>query len=309
MGFLGRQTEDPTLSRTGRLAFEIRSVDINVWQIRLSAPGVKDSPATQLIGSTVLDGHPQFSPDGRRIVFTSDRSGSRQLWMCNADGSNPMQLTRMNAPMTGGPRWSRDGSRILFDSNPEGHFEVYAVNAAGGAAQRLTNYAADQAYGVESPDGRWIYFMSSRTGHRQIWKMPANGGDAVQVTRNGGVVPFPSDDGKSLYFSERAGQGANNGKGGLLRLRLNDGIEEQILPSVTFWNVVLKPDGIYYIPQADSSGYAIYYHDFHTGKSTLLEPLRGGVSEGMSLSPDGRTLLFSQVDERRSDLMLADLLH
>ena len=218
-----------------------------------------------------------------------------------------MQLSSMKAPISGSPSWSSDGSHIVFDSNLAGQFDLYVIAASGGGVTRLTNTPADEAHGRWSPDGRWIYFMSSRSGQRQVWKMPANGGEAVQVTRNGGVVPHPSADGEFLYYSERAGQRESNGLGGLRRLRLTDGRDEQILPSVTYMNVALARDGIYFIPRADpGEHHSVDFFSFKTKQVTPIIRLTGAVSEVLALSPDGRSLLYTQIDSTISDLMLVE---
>jgi Tol biopolymer transport system component len=305
--FLADRAADPTVSRHGQVAYSQKSTDINIWRTELPESGREGSPPTRFIASTQIDGNPQYSPDGKRIVFPTDRSGSREIWICNEDGSNTTQLTSMGAPISGSPRWSPDGTRIVFDSNVEGQFELYVVSASGGPVKRMTNSPADEAYGRWSLDGRWIYFMSSRTGQRQIWKMPSNGGEAVQVTKNGGVVPFPSPDDTFLYYSERAGEGERNGMGGLRRLQLANGHDEQILPSVTFLNVEVTRDGIYFVPRADSEGHhSVFFFNFRTGKISPIVRLSGRVSEGLAVSRDGRSLLFTQIDEQRSDLMLVE---
>jgi hypothetical protein len=212
--------------------------------------------------------------------------------------------------MTSNPRWSPDGARIIFESTVEGQYELYLVSSSGGPVKRITNSPADEAFGVWSPDGRWIYFMSSRNGQRHIWKMPDAGGEAVQVTKHEGVVSFPSRDGEFLYYSERAGSGAQNGKGGLRRLRLNDGEDELVLPSVTFSNFAVVRDGVYFIPIIDSEGgWTIQFLSFLTLKSSPILHLRGQVSEGLAVSPDRRSLLYTQLDEQKSDLMLINSFH
>jgi Tol biopolymer transport system component len=305
LDFLARNASDPTFSRQGDLAYSQKSTDTNVWRVGLTSPDRSAGVPAKLIASTMIDVNPQFSPDGKRIVFPSDRSGTREIWASDSDGANPRQLTSMGAPITGCPRWSPDGSRIVFDSNKEGQFELYVVSASGGPAERLTNHPADDALATFSQDGRSIYFMSSRSGRREVWKMAANGRETAQLTKHGGVVPFPSPDDKFLYYSERAGEGERNGLGGLRRLNLLDGKDDQILPSVTYLNAAVVREGVYFIPRADSNGrYFIQFLDFKTAKIATLVPLSGAVSEGLAISPDGRTLLYSQIDERRSDLMM-----
>src|SRR6266480_5707461 len=74
----------------------------------------------------------QFSPDGRRIAFVSLRSGNPEIWVCNSDGSNAVQLTSFGGPFVTTPRWSPDGERIAFDSNAAGEFDIHVVGANGG---------------------------------------------------------------------------------------------------------------------------------------------------------------------------------
>jgi Tol biopolymer transport system component len=138
-----------------------------------------------LIASTQRDIFPQYSPDGRRIAFYSNRSGSYEIWACDADGSKAAPVTLMKRGTTGSPRWSPDGSTIAFDSNETGRYQVYTVGAEGGKVRQITSGVPH--FGSNwSRDGRWIYFASSEQGNEQVWKIPSQGGDTVQVTRNGG---------------------------------------------------------------------------------------------------------------------------
>lgn len=85
------------------------------------------------IASTKTDVNPQYSPDGQRIAFASNRTGNTEVWLCDADGGNQVQLTSFGAH-SASPRWSPDGGRIAFDSNKEGRWQIYVVDAAGGVA-------------------------------------------------------------------------------------------------------------------------------------------------------------------------------
>jgi Tol biopolymer transport system component len=298
-------TNHPAMSRQGHLVYSEISSDVNIWRANLSSPGrAADSPAPAIV-STRKDFNPQFSPDGKRVVFCSDRAGNLEIWVSNVDGSNAMQLTSMRASNIGSPRWSADGTRIVFESTKEGQNELYVINATGGEPRRLTNDPASDSVGSWSRDGRWIYFMSNRSGTRHIWKMPAEGGSAVQVTRHTGHVAIESPDGKSVYFSERAGEGERNGMGGLWRIPVDGGEETQVLPSVTFLNFAIAKEGIYFIPRADGEGhYSIHFFSFSALKSWPVLQLAGQASIGLSVSPDGRMLLYAQREEPTSDLML-----
>src|SRR5690348_6484655 len=105
----------PTVSLRGnRLVFADSFVDSNIWEYQIAGPANGVQPKC-LICSTVEDDSPRFSPDGRKIVFVSRRTGSEELWMANADGGAPRQLTSLGGP-AGSPRWSPDGRWIAFDS-------------------------------------------------------------------------------------------------------------------------------------------------------------------------------------------------
>ena len=159
-------------------------------------------PAHKVVASTRLDISPQFSPDGRRLAFTSHRSGTSQIWVANSDGSNPLQLTSFSGGLVNAPRWSPDGKTIVFTSAQNKNQDIYAVLSNGGAVRRLTSAVSREGRASWSRDGRWIYFYSTRTGREEIWKLPAEGGEAIQLTTGGGHESFESPDGKLLYYED-----------------------------------------------------------------------------------------------------------
>jgi WD40 repeat protein len=179
-----------------RLAYERIVLDTNIW-----AKDVDQLPgsASRIVASTRRDANPQFSPDGRRLAFTSDRSGIRQIWVCNSDGSNPVQLTSFNTGFTNAPRWSPDGQHLVFGANINNNFDIYLISVDSGVLRRLTTEPTNEGRPSWSRDGRWIYFYSTRSGFN-IFKMPAEGGNALQVTKGGGHECFESPDGKLLYY-------------------------------------------------------------------------------------------------------------
>ena len=296
--FTADQSACPTISRQGSLAYARVLSDPNIWRVELSGPGGKAGPPKSFIASTRTDWNPKFSPDGKRIAFVSSRGGSPEIWVCDQDGSNAVQLTSMHASITGSPRWSPDGEGLVFDSNREGQFELYVIGANGGQPRRLTNHPAVDAVASWSRDGRWIYFRSDRTGQAQVWKMPARGGEAIQLTKQGGYVPFESSEGKFVYYERGAS---------LRKVPVQGGEETQVLESVTFQNFAVVNEGIYFIPGPDREGrYSIQFLDFATGKSWPILRLSGAAERGLAVAPDGRTLLYTQIDQTGSDLMLVE---
>jgi len=94
--------------------------DTNIWRLELLGPSGKTKEPVTFISSTQHEDSPQYSSDGKRVVFCSSRSGTREIWVASADGSNAVQLTYLGATLTGAPSWSPDGQQIVFDSNVVG---------------------------------------------------------------------------------------------------------------------------------------------------------------------------------------------
>jgi Tol biopolymer transport system component len=162
------------------------------------------SPPEKLIYSTRIDMEADFSPDGKKIAFVSNRTGSDEIWISDSDGSHARQSTSVGLSVLGcrSPRWSPDGEQIVFEGleRDRGGGVIYIVSANGGKPRLFTHFSGMEGRPSWSRDGKWIYFASERTGEPQVWKAPVGGGEAVQVTRKGGLVAFESLDGKWLYY-------------------------------------------------------------------------------------------------------------
>ena len=325
----GENTLYPAISTGSRLlAFTKWTLNTNVWRVGIApAPdgvskpeGVPDNaqgtrPAL-FISSTARQDSPHFSPDGRHIVFASDRSGSPEIWKCDRDGNNPVQLTSMGGPslggaLTGSPRWSPDSEWIVFDSRHKGNADIFVVSAEGGTPRAITTQQSEDIVPSWSHDGQWIYFASDRAGDQQIWKIPAEGGKPMQVTRGGGFEAFESFEGDVVYYSRP------NRELGLWQVR-PDGSDERAAPGFSeaghwrYWAVA--KDGVYFVPgvfqsETTSSPQPIQFFSFHTKKTqtvALIHKKLIGGSAGLAVSPDGKWLLFAQVDQNDRDIMLVE---
>ena len=299
----------PSISRQGhRLAYVQSMNDSNIWRIEVPNSKVRSNPPTKLIASTMLEQGPQYSPDGKRIVFESTRSGFYEIWVCDSDGTNTIQLTTLDR-VTGTPRWSPDGRQIAFDSRPESHSDIYVINVEGGSPRRLTTETSDDEVPSWSRDGQWIYFASNRTGDNQVWKIPAEGGEPVQVTKRGGFAAFESPDGKFIYYAK----GLN--APGIWKVAVGGGEETPVLdqPKGGYWGYWAVVDGgIYFLNAEVKSHPTIEFFSFATRRVrqiAVMEKEAFQWNPGFAISPDGRWILYAQVDQSGSDIMLLENFH
>jgi len=302
-----RDIYSPAISRQGnRLSYTQSMSDANVWQLDLAKNKPQDQQLHQLIASTLEENGPQYSPDGKRIVFASRRSGSFEIWICDADGRNPRQLTNIGGALTGTPRWSPDSRQIVFDSWLGGNAAIYIVNADGGVARRLTSDGDEDITPSWSRDGRWIYFGCTRSGSMQIWRVPAEGGAATQVTRHGGFEGFESTDGQYFYYAK------GRAMPGIWRVPVGGGEETLVVDHHQaglwrYWAVTDK--GIYFATAEMPSHPLIEFFNFDTQKITTIAKLNKPLFKtdpGLAVSPDEKSLLVVQIDQKGSDLMLME---
>ncbi len=299
IGSRGAYLYDPALSSRGDLAYSERISDYNIWGFELSGPDKKGGAPAPLIASTFLDHMPQFSPDGKKIAFASYRSGDAEIWVCDADGSNPFQLTSFGGPDCSHLRWSPDSREIAFFSTQAGQREIYTIDLAKGKTWRMTISPANDEEPSWSQDSQWIYFGSNRNGESQVWKMPAAGGDALQVTNEGGTTPLESSDGRDVYFLRGEGDSQS-----LWKTPVDGGGKTiQVLDSVYRANYAVVNDGIYFIAQTREGGFAVHFLNFSSGKTSQLATVPKTVLWGFSVSPDERCILYTQVDRDGADLM------
>jgi dipeptidyl aminopeptidase/acylaminoacyl peptidase len=284
-----------------RLAYVRGTLNENLWRL-----DTRTGERKMLGAADGTSNHPQYSPDGRKIAFQSNRSGEWGVWTCNADGSNCMQLNSFGNAFGGTPHWSPDSQWIAFDSRTEGHAQVYVMQADGVGQRRITNDAAEDIAPSFSNDGRWIYFASDRSGSMETWKMPATGGPGVQVTRAGGGPGLESADGKYIYYSK--GVAAP-----LYRMPVKGGAEVQVLPRVEAWcdatwcdtawcDFAIVRKGIYFTPD----GKTIQRQVLSSGNVSTLATVEKGLRGGLCVSPDEAFVVWSQHDHASVELMLVE---
>jgi Tol biopolymer transport system component len=280
-----------------RLAF-VRSG--NQGDIYRFEPG---RPPEAVAVSSFLDWVPQLSPDGRRLAWASQRAGGGdEIWMASADGSNPTRLTHGPGLWQSSPRWSPDGRRIAFDSfGEDGQWDAWTIDADGGPPRRLTSDPTDELLPSWSHDGTFVYFSSMRTGTWTIWRIPSSGGAEEPVTQAGGGRSQEAPDGRTLYLQRNV-----RGDSPLLAVPLAGGAERTVVDCVRRYSFALTAAGIYFVGcGGDAPGAPLVLLDPATGLRRQLGTLeRPG--QGLTVSADGKTILYTKRVGEGSDLVLIE---
>jgi Tol biopolymer transport system component len=165
---------------------------------------------TRMTNNPAADIQGVWDPNMRRIAFTSNRNGQNDIYIMNADGSNPVNLTN-NPADDQQPAWSSDGNWILFTTNRDGNYEIYVIQVNNLGTQNLTNNPANDTQPswirsrTKDLSGDYILFTSDRDGNQEIYRMKSDGTDPTNLTMNpasdqmasgspdGALVAFTSD--------------------------------------------------------------------------------------------------------------------
>jgi Tol biopolymer transport system component/DNA-binding winged helix-turn-helix (wHTH) protein len=298
---VGTSAFQPAIAlKTERLAYQSVLVHVNLWMVLLRDSKHSAQHPQLLLATKGQASLPHFSPDGRKIAFESTQSGYDEIWTVNSDGSDPAQLTFLNG-QSGTPHWSYDGRFIAFDYRPANHSEVYLMEVSGGLPRIVhTVPGADNTVPSWSHDGKWLYFSSNRGNETtQVWKVPyPAGGPAVQLTKNGGVSPIESADGfvyypRTLYTDE------------IWKIPTSGGEETLVMKGTGLadcWSWALAPTGIYFM-KGQTNGELLYY-DFATRETSLVAHEKYGSTP--TLAPDGKSIVFSQIDQEDQTIMLVN---
>jgi Tol biopolymer transport system component/DNA-binding winged helix-turn-helix (wHTH) protein len=294
----------PTVSSKGdKLAYSSVSYHLNIWRRDLLHP---ESPAVELIPSSRSQWGAQYSPDGERIAFASLRSGVQGVWISNEDGSNLVQISNPAQP-SGSPQWSPDGNKIAFDSLSRGRWEIYVAEVTERIPRKLVTNISDALKPNWSRDGKWLYFRSQEPGRVGLYRCPAFGGDAIVLSKdNEGSSPQESFDEKTAYYA------SDFAKSTLKKVAVagQSGTESDVdglprLSNYSLWTV--SPGGIYFVPA--EAPRSVRYFDIATRQIRPIFQVETDFARGLSLSPDGRWILYSQRGVPSGDIMLVDHFH
>jgi Tol biopolymer transport system component len=293
-----------TAAARDRLLFVHDRADVDIC--RFTGKG----PPEPVMASSSVDYGPRISPDGRRIVFESWRSGTafKEIWLADVDGSNPVQLTHVTedqqspASGTGAPFWSPDGKYVVHTreepARGPGATNLWVISVEGGSDQRLTVQSRRLGPPVWSRDGH-IYFRQPRPGGTDYFRIPATGGEPERVTRRGALMAEVSWDAKQFLYSQKEGVGP------LFLLNLESGQERQLEECAYSRNLASSPGAFYYVGCADGPEKPLYRWDTASGRRARLGTLTN-VNLGLAVSPDAKTILYARENAAGADLMMVE---
>ncbi len=286
--------------QTDRLAFHRPGIDVDLWRLDLANP----TASGRVAPSTMWEEGADYSPDGTRLAFSSNRSGAREIWVADVSGDDALQLTNFGGPVPGWARWSPDGRQLAFDGRPAGNTEIFVVAAGGGGLRQLTAEPGEDARPAWSPDGRFIYFSSTRTGRREIWRMAADGRDPVQVTRTGAGTVEVSADGAWIFYQGLTPPLAVH------RLR-TDGRDDSVIVAGDVRIGMFRPTarGLWFVTNPAPGQTSVPLKVLRFADQTIQELVQVDfvpISVGLSVSPDERSVLITRNDRNGSDLHLVN---
>jgi Tol biopolymer transport system component/imidazolonepropionase-like amidohydrolase len=279
----------------------------------LPAEGGGATPITDPFGDAR---QPQWSPDGRRVVFQAYWAGDYDVWVVNRDGSGLEQLT-VGPFDDREPSWSPDGTRVVFSSDRGGSYDIWEVIVEGNDVRRLTTDSGNEYTPSVSPDGTRIAFVSGGA-NAAVWVGSRTSEPRSVVSLDGatGYSPVWSPDGSSLAYVR-----IGNGTSGLYVTPIEGASEpgarisaddEDVFPFRASWTaegrLLYTGDGHVRTvaeqggARTDISFTATVTLDRPTYRKALRgfdydgsHPVRGIVSP--ALSPDGNSVLFAALGD------------
>ena len=184
--------------------------------------------AKLILGGAAYEHQPRFSPDGKRIAFTSDRDGLTNIWTARIDGTDPRQISKEKERDVANPAWAPDGQYIVArkhfrNTRSLGAGEMWLYHIGGGSGLKLTdrrNWEQNATEPIVSNDGRYVYFTEdvspgngfqyNRDAHGQVYVVQRfdrqTGNRTTAISGAGSALrPQLSPDGKTIAYVRRVG--------------------------------------------------------------------------------------------------------
>jgi Tol biopolymer transport system component/DNA-binding winged helix-turn-helix (wHTH) protein len=288
-------------AKTGAVAWATWSARSGLVRVDLQNPKAAVEP---ILESSRDQKQASFSPDHKHVAFVSNRSGSWQVWVGDADGSNLTQVSKGVQAIF--PRWSPDSRRIVyFQKEAETQF-VYVMDIDERVPHKLLTATREPGSPFWSPDGKWIYFDDEGSFYKKYYRCSMDCSRNESFVRDGpSVVNMqPTQDGK-LFYSVM-----NDGPPTVSRERLSvDHLDdredvEEIPRLADRSSIFVARKGIYFVSAAKPT--VLEYFDFATHQTKELVKMEKRILGGVWVSSDDRYALLPQLSDFHQDIMLAE---
>lgn len=248
------------------------------------------------------DRQPAYSPDGKSLLFTSNRSGNLDLWIANIDGT--VKRVTDDGAEDWDPAFTPDGRKIVWSAGRSGNLEIWAANADGSEAIQLSKDGIDAENPTATRDG-WVVYNSFHPQNGGIWKVRLDGTQATQIVKERSALPEVSPDGQYVaYLSQSRTANAE-----IRVARVADGKDMgiSIAPPVLrrtaaiLGRVRWMPDGkaLAFLAQNADGVNGIFTQDFipNTDTTATRKPFGGfdreRAAESFGIAPDGKAMTIA----------------
>lgn len=297
----------------GRLVLDVRSPRDNLREFRTAGGQailpVHRSSRTPLPSAerwitrgNSSDRQPAYAPDGKSVIFSSNRSGNLDLWLATAGGG--VRRVTDDASEDWDPAFTPDGRKIVWSSGRSGNLEIWIANADGSAARQVSRDGVDAENPTATSDG-WIVYNSFHPRKLGVWKVKQDGSGATQLVKGRTALPELSPDGRYVaYLAESRSINAN-----IRVARVADGKDLGVsIPvrgtrrtAAILGRARWMPDGksIAFLAQNEEGINGIFVQDFVPGVDTSAtrRPLAGfdreRATESFGIAPDGNTITIA----------------
>jgi len=286
------------ISRNGaRLIYSSAERIHNLVQLALDGSGTPTGAPARLTSTTGGDFAPQYSPDGKSILYGSRRFNEVGLWMTDIAAEHSSELTSSRQAIIAPGTWAPDGKSILFhDTSDHGVWQVYRMALDTRRITRLTFETGNSAIPTYSRDGNWIYFSSVHAGAFVLKRMAASGGPSTVIVGRSVEGAQESADGRWLYFSDSP-------SGGLWKMPMGGGEISRVLESIIVY--ALTRDAIYYW-SGEARRLMLRRLDLKSGTDKVIfRPLRPA-APGLTATPDGRRLCYPEIQHDSQELLMLE---
>jgi Tol biopolymer transport system component len=286
----GVNVNHPDYSPTGNcIVYNERAGKSSIWKMDLRFP---ENEILLITSSTSGNRNPAISPDGHKILFSSDRTGTDNIWLCNSDGTEPTQLTFFDKQdKSGTALWSPQGDEILISF---GGREFHILSLSTGQMIDFTSLGADPLWAENGRD-----FYASSYPEINLYFLSRDGTIKKRLTTDRGLYAKLSGD--YLYYFKHYDQRE------IWRVSIDGTHEEPVLQGVDglgirTWDVV--SNGLYYFCDINDSP-ALCFYDFDTRS---VKEIKTGVNAfgSIDVDPTEQYLLYSKSESNYSDIILVE---